>query len=481
MRAFVQGKGQDRKFVCIEVSGRRMTVISGKADGSQKRQEKVLASEAEASAAVDRMAQEMLSRGYVERSSLLPAALKAAPAPAAPVPAPKVRPPEPEEDDANYALVEVLDEAPEAPAPAPQGMATPPAGGQARGGVQTRKKSKKKKKRKKEPGEKTDWVTIGGASAAGVLLVGLVGWLAWSTFLKPASIIGTWAGSRVEKDLGGPIIYSRYRLALTEGGRARMVLQDEIEQLGTYRVQGDRLKLNFVDEEGDSDAIEYKIQLSSVTLTLLEPETGKTVVELIRQREMDSVPGAGGQGSPKGGDKLPAGADPPLDPTLVTEDFRSKDGAFACRYPVDWEPESGSRPDNTYSWAEFTRGSNTLRIDADVTGSLVADIEKSFGGGGEGDESPVASVHQMNERKVAEGFTDYEEGPSRSLTNPSLGEGRIAEFTAESSGLFSTKLHGYRATLLGQNRRITILCSAPEKQWEKLKPTFFAFIQGVKR
>lgn len=67
MRTFVKGEGPDRKFVMIEVQGRRMAVINGRADGSKKRTEKELASEADAAKAAERMAQEAIARGYAEQ------------------------------------------------------------------------------------------------------------------------------------------------------------------------------------------------------------------------------------------------------------------------------------------------------------------------------------------------------------------------------------------------------------------------------
>jgi predicted DNA-binding WGR domain protein len=478
MRAFVQGEGPDRKYVCIEVLGRTMIVVSGRGNNAPpRRQEKQLSSEREAQAAAEKLSAEMRNRGFVERppGNGNGAKPRGGPAKAKPGPVADVAPLEEPED--NYALVEALDE-PAAPAPIlPRGPA--PASQEKPAASKSKAaRKKKKKKRAKEPGEKPDLLFIGGISTASLVLVGVLGWFIWSMFFKPVSIVGTWAGSRVDKEPGGPIIYNQYRLALNEQGRARMVLQDSLEMAGTYKVQGDRLKLNFTDEDGDTSATEYKIILSSVTLTLIEPDSGKTVVELIRQREMDKLPGAGKAGPAA---KAPPGALPELDANLVTQSFTVKDGAFSCKHPDGWEVESGSRPDNTYSWAKFTKGSATLRINADVTGSLIADIEKSFGGEGEGDESPVASAHEMARRTASEEFDDYKEGAARSITSPGLGDGRIAEFEAGGSGLLSTHYHGYRATLLTQNRRLTILCWCPEKQWDALKPTFFAFIQGVKR
>src|SRR5580700_12238037 len=69
MRTFTLGTGADRKFVLIEVDGLRVTVTNGKADGSTQRQEKDLRTEAEAQSASEKMARELIARGYAEQSS----------------------------------------------------------------------------------------------------------------------------------------------------------------------------------------------------------------------------------------------------------------------------------------------------------------------------------------------------------------------------------------------------------------------------
>ena len=51
MRRFTLGSGADRKVVVIELDGRRMTVVRITPDGSTKRTEQVLGTEAGARAA----------------------------------------------------------------------------------------------------------------------------------------------------------------------------------------------------------------------------------------------------------------------------------------------------------------------------------------------------------------------------------------------------------------------------------------------
>ena len=69
MRRFTLGSATDRKIVVIELDGTRMSVVQMMPDGSSKRNKKELSSEAEAQAASERMARELISRGFVEQAS----------------------------------------------------------------------------------------------------------------------------------------------------------------------------------------------------------------------------------------------------------------------------------------------------------------------------------------------------------------------------------------------------------------------------
>ena len=66
----------------------------------------------------------------------------------------------------------------------------------------------------------------------------------------------------------------------------------------------------------------------------------------------------------------------------------------------------------------------------------------------------------------------YEETEMRAFTSP-LGEARVSEFTGERSGFPApVKMHGYRTTILNNERRVTVLCECPESDWSRLKPAF---------
>ena len=69
MRRFTLGSATSRKIVVIELNGARMSVVQMMEDGSSTRQQKELRSEDEARSASEKLAHELISRGYVEQGS----------------------------------------------------------------------------------------------------------------------------------------------------------------------------------------------------------------------------------------------------------------------------------------------------------------------------------------------------------------------------------------------------------------------------
>ena len=73
------------------------------------------------------------------------------------------------------------------------------------------------------------------------------------------------------------------------------------------------------------------------------------------------------------------------------------------------------------------------------------------------------------------------EGKPAVFKGSSIGEGRISVFTASGGGLFGSKLRGYHVTLLTKDRRVSILCHCPEKEFAQFKPTFLAVCRSLAR
>ena len=65
--------------------------------------------------------------------------------------------------------------------------------------------------------------------------------------------------------------------------------------------------------------------------------------------------------------------------------------------------------------------------------------------------------------------------PAQAVTT-GLGEGRLSEWTV-SAGL--TRLHGYRASLVGPGQEAFVTCFCPERDWAGLQPSFLHVIQSA--
>lgn len=493
MRTFTYVSGEDRKFVTLEVLGSRIVVVDKKADGSTVRKEKELKSEREAQAGCDQMARELLKRGWVERTGSSRASVAAAPATASVANAQASKPARQKSakrglDDADLNLSRVLaedDGAGESAEPVLPRLTTVP-GATPAAEAEPKKKAgaKKKKKRRKKSGSEDglDKRVIAGAGLVGAAVLGLVLFLVYDTFLKPASIIGTWRGSRIEYEVSKSLTHTKYQLVLDDQKRASLTLQDDYTSTGTYRVEGDVLKLTLKDDDGDTSEVSYKISLGHSTLDLFDPSSGKKAVQLVRQSAPPAV--GGGKPAPAAPPKdLAAGdgkADAAADAKLVSVSFSPKDGAFKLLHPPGWTPETGSRPDNTYSWARFTKGSGKIQVFADVQGSLMSGSDSHHGNDEEGSVgAPVHTAHMLYKKTASEEYSDYQESEPTLFKGSRLGEGRIAAFTAAGGGLFGGKIRGYRVTLLTSNRRISILCECPDKEFESYKPTFLALCRSL--
>jgi hypothetical protein len=158
------------------------------------------------------------------------------------------------------------------------------------------------------------------------------------------------------------------------------------------------------------------------------------------------------------------------------KDFHSTDGVFACDCPEGWTVEGGGGTRTEYSETKFTSGGAEIRIEADLAGSLFADM------GRRDDENnpPVARVHAMKTERIGKDeFTNYKEREAKKFNSKGLGEGRKAIFVAD--GGMGGKIYGYHATLLTNDKRITIICQCPATNWKTLRPAFDRVIASMGR
>jgi hypothetical protein len=174
--------------------------------------------------------------------------------------------------------------------------------------------------------------------------------------------------------------------------------------------------------------------------------------------------------------------------------FTAADKSFRCDYPSDWKvdaDESGA----VASAARFKREGGRIFVMSDLAGSLTGEIQKAPGdivgslppgaGGGAASEltrPPVEKLHlgakTKFEASLAEkGYQEYDEQSMQSFQS-AAGDARYSEFTARGSGL-KGNIHGYRATILATERRITVSCRCPESDWPNLKDAFLRVIGSV--
>ena len=372
------GTATDRKIVVIEVEGPRMSVVQMMPDGSSKRNNKELSSEREAQSACEKMAQQLISRGFVEQvarnSRPARSAQPGEPAskPAAPARRPSAPPEEPDEMDGSYVFADLEEEPVAAAAPVLTRLSASP-GAQASAAPVVKKKKKGKKKKKAASGDGLDKRVLAGVAAFGLMIVGGLGYVVYDGFFKPPTIVGVWRGSMTEHETGKMIFHTSYDLILDDKHRAEMTIEKNTST-GTYSLKGNQLKLTFKDEDGETSERQYKVKLARSTLDLMDPESGNLLVQLIRFRE---TPVVGGKAeAPPAPTDLAGGDTDKIDKAaedrLAVVEFSPKDNAFKLRHPQGWESDSGARPDNTYSWAEFTHDSAKIRITADIQGSLMS-------------------------------------------------------------------------------------------------------------
>lgn len=499
MRRFSVGDALDRKVVVLEVKGKTLTVLRLSPDGSPDRQEKTLATEAAAQTVADRLARELLAKGYTEHGIV---AGKDRPPPAA---ATSRRSNSPAAKSTNST-----------PGPAPRRADAPPADlfddlelprerddhddGTDEGTVApfprrpvdsvklSPTKSKAGKARKKKAARDPDALdkrVIAAAAVFGLLLLGGAGYMLYDAFLKPASIIGVWKGSMVEHEIGESLTHTAYSLTLDEARNASLSINDSGTATGGYSVQGNRLLLNLKDAEGDEAQVEYQIKLDRASLSLIDPRSGKLLVDLVRQFKQPSVSGeakAKAKASTELVDVDVSKVDAEADKALASIEMGAKDGAFRLRHPSGWAPQTGGRPDNTYSYIHLERGDAKISVYADVTGALISGADSANPGDyPEGsDFAPVHKGHEHYAKTGVEEFSGYQEGAPVVFKDSGMGEGRISVFTA-SEGLFGGKLKGYHVTTMTRDRRVTIMAYGPEQDFAKLRPTFLAVSRSLSR
>lgn len=171
-----------------------------------------------------------------------------------------------------------------------------------------------------------------------------------------------------------------------------------------------------------------------------------------------------------------------LKPVAVTaptsyKTYTAIDNTFSCDGPVGWKTSETGAPAGSISTVSYELGPARVKVVSDATGSL---LSESFNAANanlppEQQIPAVQKLHEQDKKQLEDSLTDYQEQPAQKLQTP-FGESRLSEWTATGK---AGALHGYRATMLGREREITVICFAPAGDWAPLQPAFQRIINSV--
>ncbi len=191
-------------------------------------------------------------------------------------------------------------------------------------------------------------------------------------------------------------------------------------------------------------------------------------------------------GIPKGGPSVPA--------PKSFKSFETPDKSVAGVGPDGWTKKRSAGLGGTIGGVSFTRGSAQISVTADLAGSLMGDMAAAAnaqisnvsdilpGGQAPPAKPPVEKLHEAGASDMEESFETYNEQPMKPLQS-ALGDARISEFTGKTQKDMMSQgypAHGYRATILGTEKRVTVLCYCTDKDWKNLKPAFDKVIGSLK-
>lgn len=160
----------------------------------------------------------------------------------------------------------------------------------------------------------------------------------------------------------------------------------------------------------------------------------------------------------------------------VYKTYTAIDSLFSCDQPGGWTMHETGATSGNLATATFEDGHARIRVVSDAMGSLMGDVV----GAGNANLPPaqqvpaVQKLHTMDEKQLAADLPNYQEGDAQTFQS-SVGDSRVSEWTASGGDL-----HGYRVTMLGNQREFTVICICPKRDWKVLMPVFQRIIGSVK-
>jgi hypothetical protein len=178
-------------------------------------------------------------------------------------------------------------------------------------------------------------------------------------------------------------------------------------------------------------------------------------------------------------------------PTQWTK-YTSTDKTFLCEAPNGWKKSERGVPGGMAGGVIFRQGKAVIDVSSDLMGSLMGDIAASSDAqmsnlasslpGGDNAASvsqrrpPVEKLHLAALEDMQDKYEDYEESEMKAFPC-ALGEARVSEFTGKSRKM--GKRRGLRATILGRERRVTVLCACRPDDFKTLSPAFSKVMRSL--
>jgi hypothetical protein len=158
------------------------------------------------------------------------------------------------------------------------------------------------------------------------------------------------------------------------------------------------------------------------------------------------------------------------------------DNTFICMGPADpaWQNENAGIPGSQNGYEQWADGPAKIDIEDSFGASVMSDIRKIPDPNNPGSFlNPAEGQHEMSKDAAAAKYGDYTETDFKDMPS-AYGTACYSEFDAD-GGFMVGKVHGIRATLMGSERSISVICVCPAANFDTLKPAFWQVINSIAR
>ena len=174
-----------------------------------------------------------------------------------------------------------------------------------------------------------------------------------------------------------------------------------------------------------------------------------------------------------------AGCNEPVSAPKSFQDYTAKDGSFTCKYPAGWTVEGGGGSRGDYACTIFSKGMpDPGRIrPRGLAFRRHEQVAESCGGRGGTAHRPGPPAPEKGDRR---GVHQLQGTRPEAVPDDRTGRGSQVQLRRRGHAR-REDLRLCRATLLANDKRITILCQCDATDWETLKPAFDKVIESLGR